>query len=138
MTIEIKGNLPKRQHEYDAGADLVAAEDWEIGPGSRALVPTGTHLNLPEGTVGYITPRSGLASKHGITVLNAPGTIDSGYTGEIKVLLINHGDETFFVNEGDRIAQLVVQPVNQTKSQAVPEPTARYGARGDNGAGSTG
>lgn len=138
MTIEIKGNLPKRQHEYDAGADLVAAEDWEIGPGSRALVPTGTYLNLPEGTVGYITPRSGLASKHGITVLNAPGTIDSGYTGEIKVLLINHGDETYFVNEGDRIAQLVVQPVNLTKYQAVPEFTVRYGERGNNGFGSTG
>ena len=138
MTIEIKGNLPKRQHEYDAGADLVAAEDWEIGPGSRALVATGTYLSLPEGTVGYITPRSGLASKHGITVLNAPGTIDSGYTGEIKVLLINHGDETFFVNAGDRIAQLVVQPVNLTKYQAVPEFTVRYGERGNNGFGSTG
>lgn len=138
MTIEVIGNKPKRAHPVDAGADLTASEAWEIPPGSRALVPTGTQVNLPEGFVGYVCPRSGNAAKHGVTVLNSPGVVDCGYTGEILVNLINHGDETFYINEGDRIAQLVVQPVNLSKYEQVPEFTVRYGDRGDNGHGSTG
>lgn len=85
--IEVKGALPTRAHELDAGADLTAAESWEIPPGARALVATGTFLNLPKGFVGYVCPRSGLAAKHGVTVLNSPGVVDSGYTGEILSLI---------------------------------------------------
>ncbi len=93
----------------DAGYDLASVTDLVIQPGEWQAVPTGIALALPAGTVGLIHPRSGLAAKHGITVLNAPGTIDSGYRGHVKVLLINHGREAYFIEAGERIAQLLIQ-----------------------------
>ena len=138
MQIEVIGNVPKRQHEVDAGADLEAAEHVTIPVGKRALVRTGTRLNLPPGLVGFITPRSGLAHKHGVTVHNSPGTIDTGYTGEIMVNLVNLGDEDFEIAPGDRIAQIVIQPIQKTFFDLVPAFTQRWGERGEDGHGSTG
>lgn len=127
---------PKRAHDGDAGADLVADEDVVIAPGERALVGTGIALALERGTVGLVHPRSGLAHKHGVTVLNAPGTIDYGYTGEVKVNLFNAGTDEFTVTRGMRIAQLVIQRVELPNFTIVDElaPTERGGA----GHGSTG
>lgn len=102
--------LPNYAHPGDAGLDLYAAEPCTILPGRPALVPTGIAIELPPNTEGQVRPRSGLAFKHQVTVLNAPGTIDEGYRGELKVLLINHGREEFHIEPGMRIAQLVVQP----------------------------
>ena len=103
---------PSRRSELAAGLDLAAAVEegaaLELLPGERVLVPTGIVLELPPGFEGQVRPRSGLAHRHGVTVLNAPGTIDADYRGEIKVLLINHGRETFRIARGDRIAQLVI------------------------------
>jgi dUTP pyrophosphatase len=129
--------LPAYAHDGDAGADLVAAEDVEIAPGARALVRTGLALALPNGFVGLVHPRSGLAARFGVTVLNAPGTVDAGYRGEILVNLINHDAvNTAKISRGDRIAQLVVQRVEQAHFQLVAElPDSR---RGIGGHGSTG
>ena len=106
---------PRQQSSGAAGVDLLAAlgisETLTLEPGSRALVPCGFAIALPVGYEAQVRPRSGLAAKHGVTVLNAPGTIDADYRGEIKVILINHGDETFEIRRGDRIAQMVVAPV---------------------------
>jgi dUTP pyrophosphatase len=129
--------LPSYAHPGDAGADLVAAQDIELAPGERALVRTGVAIALPEGFVGLVHPRSGLAARLGVTVLNAPGTVDAGYRGEILVNLINH-DRTspVKISRGDRIAQLVVQPVERAAFQAAAElPGSR---RGTDGHGSTG
>ena len=101
--------LPTYAHVGDAGMDLYADEDIMLGNETWNLVSTGVAMSIPEGYVGLIHPRSGLAAKHGITVLNAPGTIDAGYRGEIKVILLNGTDKDFVVRRGDRIAQLVVQ-----------------------------
>lgn len=121
----------------DAGADLSADEDVVLGPGERALVGTGVAIALPEATVGLVHPRSGLAARHGITIVNAPGTIDAGYRGEIKVCLLNTDRHTpFRVRRGDRIAQLVVQPVLTARFVEVDELAAT--ARGTGGHGSTG
>lgn len=120
----------------DAGADLVSIEDGRILPGGRALVKTGIALELPEGTVGLIHPRSGLAAKHGVTVLNAPGTIDSGYRGEIGVVLFNSSLESFHYKAGDRIAQFVVQEYLTPAYVEVEKLTGT--ARGAGGFGSTG
>lgn len=127
---------PRRAHAGDAGADLFADEDVTIAPGERALVGTGIAVELEYGTVGLVHPRSGLVHKHGVTVLNAPGTIDYGYTGEVKVNLFNAGTEPFTVTRGMRIAQLVVQRVELPNFTVVDElaPTERGGA----GHGSTG
>lgn len=127
---------PQRAHDGDAGADLIADEDVVIAPGERALVGTGIALALEYGTVGLVHPRSGLAHRHGVTVLNAPGTIDYGYTGEVKVNLFNAGTDEFVVTRGMRIAQLVVQRVELPSFAVVDElePTDRGGA----GHGSTG
>jgi dUTP pyrophosphatase len=105
-----KHRLPSYATEHSAGMDLRANLEAPIvlGPGQRALVPTGLFLELPEGTEAQVRPRSGLAFKHGVTVLNAPGTIDADYRGEVGVLLINHGQEPFEVKDGERVAQLVV------------------------------
>jgi len=105
--------LPAYETEHAAGMDLRAAVDAEITlePGARAMVPTGLRIALPPGTEAQVRPRSGLAARHGIGMVNAPGTIDADYRGEIKVLLINHGSEPFVLGRGDRIAQLVVAPV---------------------------
>lgn len=129
--------LPHRAHGGDAGADLYAAHDVILRPGEHALVGTGIALALPMGTVGLVHPRSGLAAKHGISVVNTPGTIDAEYRGEIKVCLINHDpEETFEVTRGMRIAQLIVQRVELVGFQEVEELDDT--ARGDGGYGSTG
>lgn len=106
--VEEGGKLPVLATSGAAGADVCAAEDAEIKPGQRALIKTGLKAAVPDGYVLDVRPRSGLAIKHGITVLNTPGTIDSDYRGEIGVILINHSDQSFYIDKGDRIAQLVL------------------------------
>ncbi|MEV6298825.1 dUTP diphosphatase [Actinoplanes sp. NPDC051861] len=129
--------LPAYAHPGDAGADLFAAEEVEIAPGKRAKVRTGLAIALPEGYVGLVHPRSGLAARLGVTVLNAPGTVDAGYRGEILVNLINHDREnTAKISRGDRIAQLVVQRVERAVFHVVD--TLDDTARGAGGHGSTG
>ena len=107
-------DLPAYATEHAAGMDLRAAipegETWDLAPGQRRLVPTGLVMALPPGFEGQVRPRSGLALKHGVTVLNAPGTIDADYRGEVQVLLVNHGAEPFLLRRGERIAQLLVAP----------------------------
>ena len=121
----------------DAGADLKAAADFVLQPGDRALVPTGVRVALPEGYALFVMPRSGLAAKHGVTVLNAPGVVDSGYRGEIFVPLINHDKEQAFeIKKGDRIAQLVVMAVSAVNFISVTE--LPISDRGEGGFGSTG
>lgn len=129
--------LPAYAHPGDAGADLVARVDLVIAPGERVLVPTGVAIALPPGHAGFVHPRSGLAAKHGISIVNAPGTIDEGYRGEILVNLVNLDPAApFEVRRGDRIAQLVVQPVVRATFVAVD--SLDDTARGDTGHGSTG
>ena len=129
--------LPAYAHSGDAGADLVAAEETELAPGARAAVRTGVAVAIPEGYVGLVHPRSGLAARLGVTVLNAPGTVDAGYRGEILVILINHDhSSTVKISRGDRIAQLVVQRVERAAFQVVDELDDT--ARGAGGHGSTG
>jgi dUTP pyrophosphatase len=129
--------LPAYAHAGDAGADLVAAADVELAPGQRAAVPTGIAVAIPDGYVGLVHPRSGLALRHGLTVVNAPGTIDAGYRGEIQVLLVNLDPvEPVRLRRGDRIAQLVVQPVVRAEFAEVSE--LPQTARGEGGFGSTG
>lgn len=128
--------LPTYAHPGDAGADLVAAEDVLLLPGERAVVRTGVAIALPDGFVGLVHPRSGLAARLGVTVLNAPGTVDAGYRGEIKVTLINHGWEPVRISRGDRIAQLVVQRVERAHFHLVHE--LPDSVRGTGGYGSTG
>ena len=130
--------LPKYAKVGDAGCDLLSAEDITINPGGgRALVPTGLALAIPEGYAGFVQPRSGLAVKNGVTVLNTPGLIDSGYRGELKVLLINTDpSEPFDIVRGERIAQLVIQKVEQVEFDEVDSlPSSE---RGEGGFGSTG
>ncbi len=128
--------LPRYAHPGDAGADLVAAEDVKLIGGARALVPTGVAIALPQGYVGLVHPRSGLAARHGVTVLNAPGTVDAGYRGEIMVNLVNHDRSTVEIRRGDRIAQLVVQRVERAHFHVVDELPGS--PRGAGGHGSTG
>ena len=129
--------LPAYAHPGDAGADLVAAEDIDLAPGGRALVRTGVAIALPEGFVGLVHPRSGLSVRLGVTVLNAPGTVDAGYRGEIMVNLINHDPvRPARISRGDRIAQLVVQRVERARFHVVDELPAS--GRGTGGHGSTG
>jgi dUTP pyrophosphatase len=129
--------LPAYAHRDDAGADLVTAIDVEIAPGERVVVPTGTAVALPAGYAGFVHPRSGLAAHSGIGIVNAPGTIDAGYRGEIKVILINHDPRTpVRLRRGDRIAQLIVQPVERVEFVAAE--TLPDSERGEGGHGSTG
>jgi dUTP pyrophosphatase len=128
--------LPAYETEHAAGMDLRAAEDALLPPGGRAMVATGFAIALPEGFEAQVRPRSGLAAKHGVTLLNSPGTIDADYRGEIKVILINHGREAFAVKRGDRIAQMVVAAVTRVALRETAE-LART-ARGAGGFGSTG
>ena len=128
--------LPTLGNPGDAGYDLRSAVDQVIGPDRRALVPTGVSIALPSGYVGLVHPRSGLAAKHGVTVLNAPGTVDAGYRGEILVTLINHGDIDFEIVKGDRIAQIIFQKVEQAVFIQVSELPGSM--RGSAGFGSTG
>jgi len=128
--------LPAYATEGSAGMDVVAAEDVTIAPGTRHAVATGLCFAIPLGYEIQVRPRSGLAFKHGITVPNTPGTIDSDYRGELKVLLINHGPEDFVIARGDRVAQLIVAPLTQGVWQEVDELDATE--RGAGGFGSTG
>jgi dUTP pyrophosphatase len=130
--------LPAYQTEGSAGMDLCAAVDGEVAipHGEWRLIPTGLRMAIPPGLEGQVRPRSGLALKHGVTVLNAPGTIDSDYRGEVKVALVNHGKEPFVVRRGERIAQLVICPVVRAQWAPVAELDAT--ARGHGGYGSTG
>lgn len=128
--------LPTRAHSTDAGVDLYAVEDIAIPVLGRRLVNTGIAVAIPAGHVGYITPRSGLANSHGITVLNSPGTVDSGYGGELKVNLVNHGQAPYVVNAGERIAQLVIHKVEMPEPVEVDNLPASQ--RGTNGHGSSG
>jgi dUTP pyrophosphatase len=130
--------LPAYQSVGAAGLDLVAAieEAISLAPFQRAIVPTGLAIGLPQGFEGQVRPRSGLAAKHGVTVLNAPGTVDEDYRGEIKVVLVNHGSEAFLIHRGDRIAQLVIAPVTRAELLAVD--SLDETARGAGGFGSTG
>ena len=128
--------LPAYAHPSDAGMDVRSVDDVEIAPGGRALVHTGLVMNLPPGYEAQVRPRSGLALKHGVTVLNTPGTIDSGYRGEVGVILANLGDAPFPVRKGDRIAQIVVTPVTQAEIVETDEVDATD--RGAGGFGSTG
>ncbi|MGO1398109.1 MAG: dUTP diphosphatase [Brevibacterium yomogidense] len=129
--------VPAYAHADDAGADLYADEDVELAPFARAVVATGVAIALPAGHAGFIHPRSGLSSKHGVTVVNAPGTIDAGYRGEIKVPLVNlDPDTTYTVQRGDRIAQLVVQAVAHARFTIVDQLDDTE--RGVGGFGSTG
>jgi dUTP pyrophosphatase len=129
--------LPTRAHQGDAGLDLYACEAAHIGPGERWSVGTGVGVEIPDGHAGLVLPRSGLAKKHGIALVNSPGLIDSGYRGELRVLLLNTDPaETFRVQPGDRIAQLVVTPIalaEPVEAQALAE-----SVRGDGGFGSSG
>ena len=129
--------LPSYAHPGDAGADLLTTVDLTLAPGERALVPTGLAIALPDGYVALVHPRSGLAARHGLSIVNAPGTVDAGYRGEIKVMLINHDPaEPIELRRGDRIAQLVVQRFERARFVEVGE--LPDSVRGDGGYGSTG
>lgn len=129
--------LPTRAHPGDAGLDLCACEAAHIGPGERWSVGTGIAVEIPEGHAGLVLPRSGLAMKHGIALVNAPGLIDAGYRGEVRVLLLNTDPaETFRVEPGDRIAQLVIAPI--ALAEPVEAVELAESARGDGGFGSSG
>jgi dUTP pyrophosphatase len=129
--------IPTYAQPGDAGADLVSTIDVQIAPGERVLVPTGIAIALPQGYAAFIHPRSGLALRQGLSVVNTPGTIDAGYRGEIKVLLINHDlHDTIEISRGDRIAQMVIQRVEQARF--VPVQSLEESARGAGGYGSTG
>jgi dUTP diphosphatase len=129
--------LPSYAHPGDAGADLLTTVDLTLAPGERALVPTGLAIALPDGFVALVHPRSGLAARHGLSIVNTPGTVDAGYRGENKVMLINHDPaEPIELRRGDRIAQLVVQRFERARFVEVRE--LPDSVRGDGGYGSTG
>ena len=129
--------LPQDAKGGDAGADIVSAVDITLAPGERALVPTGISIALPDGYVALVHPRSGLAIKHGVTMVNAPGTVDAGYRGELKLILINHDQkESVSFKRGDRVAQLVIQQVERAEFIEVQELPGS--GRGTDGFGSTG
>jgi dUTP pyrophosphatase len=133
----IAPGLPAYAHPGDAGADLTSTEALRLEPGQRALVGTGVRIALPDGHVAFVVPRSGLATKHGITIVNSPGTVDAGYRGELKVTLLNTDPtEPYDVAVGDRIAQLIVMPV--ARARFIPVDALPDSARGEGGFGSTG
>ncbi|MBN1628581.1 MAG: dUTP diphosphatase [Thermoleophilia bacterium] len=141
MELQVKllhpsAQLPRRAHPGDAGADLFSVEEVTIQPGGRAGVGTGLALAIPEGHAGFVQPRSGLAAKHGIMLVNSPGLIDAGYRGEVRVLLYNSGAEPFTVRVGERIAQLVIQRVEEPAFVAAEELAETV--RGEGGFGSSG
>lgn len=152
MTLEVRIQqldselaLPRYALAGDAGCDVLSRIDLELAPGQRAMVPTGIAIAVPDGYACFVHPRSGLAAKHGITMLNAPGTIDSGYRGEINVIVINHdSSETFHIKRGDRIAQLVFQKVENAVFVGVEDiavdadSSSGAATRGARGFGSTG
>ncbi|GAA4482642.1 dUTP diphosphatase [Microbacterium panaciterrae] len=133
----IAPELPAYAHPGDAGADLISTESVRLEPGQRALIGTGVRIALPDGYVAFVVPRSGLAAKHGITVVNSPGTVDAGYRGEIRVSLLNtDSNAAYDVAVGDRIAQLIVMPV--TRARFIPVEALDESDRGAGGFGSTG
>ncbi|SDF03742.1 dUTP pyrophosphatase [Blastococcus aurantiacus] len=135
--LSAEGTVPRYALPGDAGADLTLTEDVELAPLQRAVVGTGVAVAIPEGYAGFVHPRSGLAARHGLGVVNAPGTIDAGYRGEIKVILVNHDPtHALTLRRGDRIAQLVVQPV--VRARFVPVEELPASERGAGGHGSTG
>ena len=127
--------IPSQAYEGDAGLDLAACEPAVLEPGERAIVPTGVAVEIPKGYAGFIQPRSGLAARHGIGIVNSPGLIDSGYRGEIRVVLLNTGREPFSVEAGMRVAQLVIAPVASVRLVEVDELAASE--RGTQGFGSS-
>lgn len=130
-------SVPEYAHPGDAGADLVSTDAVDLGPGERVTVGTGVSIALSDGFVAFVVPRSGLAMKHGITIVNSPGTVDAGYRGEIRVTLLNTDSSVAYsVAVGDRIAQLIVMPV--TRARFIPVDTLPGSHRGDAGFGSTG
>ncbi len=129
-------HIPQKAHEDDAGFDLYASEDFTLKAHGFGCVPTALSIELPEGYEAQVRPRSGLAAKYGVTVLNAPGTIDAGYRGEVKVILINHGERDFEITAGMRIAQLVVSPV--LPARFVEASSLSGSDRGEGGFGSSG
>ncbi|MGZ0211027.1 MAG: dUTP diphosphatase [Actinomycetales bacterium] len=131
------GQTPTYAHPGDAGADLYSAARYSLQPGARETVATGVSIALPDGYVAFVVPRSGLAARHGITVVNSPGTVDAGYRGEIRVTLLNtDSSSTFEIEAGDRIAQLIVMPVS--RARFIPVSTLPGSHRGESGFGSTG
>lgn len=133
----VASDVPRYAHPGDAGADLVSTTDVVLAPLERVTVGTGVALALPDGFAGFVVPRSGLAARHGITIVNSPGTVDAGYRGEIRVTLLNtDATEPYSVSAGDRIAQLVVVPV--VRAQFVPVDSLAASIRGQSGFGSTG
>lgn len=136
VLIHPNARVPQKSHDDDAGFDLFAVEEFVLNPQEYACIPTGLCIELPSGTEAQIRPRSGLAVKHGVTVLNTPGTIDAGYRGEIQVIMINHGKESLSILPGMRIAQMVIKPIYDiafTESLSLEE-----SARGEGGLGSSG
>jgi len=128
--------MPRYQHEGDAGLDLASRVDYVVEPGERATIPTGIAVAIPSGYAGFVLPRSGLASRHGIALVNSPGLVDSGYRGEVAIVLINTDKrEPFRIKRGDRIAQLVIQKVVEATTVQVSELDAT--SRGEGGFGST-
>jgi len=129
--------MPRYQHEGDAGLDLPSRVDYVLGPGERAMIPTGIAVAIPRGYAGFVLPRSGLASRHGIALVNSPGLIDSGYRGELAIVMINTDKHSSFeIKRGDRIAQLVIQQVVESRTVQVRE--LGDTSRGVGGFGSTG
>jgi dUTP diphosphatase len=129
---------PRRAHEHDAGYDLACVEDVTLWPGRRRLVGTGVAIAMPPGVAGLVTPRSGLAARHGITIVNAPGLIDPGYRGELRVTLLNTGDAPYAARAGDRIAQLLLVPFVAPDVEVVDGLDGGPDARGERGYGSSG
>ena len=127
--------IPEQAYNGDAGVDLSACEHVVVQPGERAVVPTGLAVEIPSGYAGFVQPRSGLAERHGIGIVNSPGLIDSGYRGEIRVILLNTGSDAFSVEPGMRVAQLVIAPVATVRLVEVDELTSSE--RGTRGFGST-
>jgi dUTP pyrophosphatase len=132
VRLRAEARVPERAYAGDAGVDLAACEPVTLAPGERALVPTGLAVAIPDGFAGFVQPRSGLATRHGVTIVNAPGLIDSGYRGEIQVVLLNTDKEaTFNAEAGERIAQLVILPVPEVVLREVDElPSSQRGVRG--------
>jgi dUTP pyrophosphatase len=129
--------MPRYQHEGDAGLDLPSRVDYVLEPGERAMIPTGIAVAIPRGYAGFVLPRSGLASRHGIALVNSPGLVDSGYRGEMAIIMINTDKhEAFHIKRGDRIAQLVIQKVEEVTLSKVDELDDT--SRGSGGFGSTG
>jgi dUTP pyrophosphatase len=129
---------PRRAHEHDAGYDLACVEGFTLWPARRRTVGTGVAIALPPGVAGLVTPRSGLASRHGVTIVNAPGLVDPGYRGELRVTLLNTGEAPYAARAGDRIAQLMLIPFVAPDVQVVTDLDGSPDARGELGFGSTG